>query len=320
MNKNYSNFYKNIINKEKKSINAMLDTLPLEVINKAINLIIERKGDIVITGLGKSGLICKKLAATFSSLGTKAVFMHAAEALHGDLGMIDVQDLIIAVSHSGETDEILRMLSFAKQNLNKVIYIGGNKNSTLAKCSDISIIYDVDEEACFLNLAPTTSTTAQLIIGDAIAITLAYAQDFRKDDFSRFHPAGSLGKRLLLKIKDIMINDAVILKMNDTLYDAIVNMTSKRTGISIIVDDKMSTYGVLTDGDLRRILLTNSQNIKNILVSTICTKNPHVINLEENLESALKILRQNQITSLVVCDHNNIPIGAISLHEIENIV
>jgi arabinose-5-phosphate isomerase len=317
---NNADYFKEVFNRELDAIKLTLHALPTKEINLALQMISGRSGNLIIAGLGKSGLIGRKLVATFSSLGTRAFFLHAAEAMHGDLGALNASDLIIAISHSGETDELLRLVAYARNNGNSIIAITGNKYSTLAHVADVTLPYEIEEEACHMNLAPTSSTTIQLMIGDSLAVTLAHASNFKSEDFSRLHPAGSLGKRLLLKVRDIMSSDVPMLELGSTLHDAVIEMTSKRSGMAIVRGLNGSLAGVLTDGDLRRALLEHSRDIDRVLVSSICSKSPCVIDADESLDNALRILRDEEISSLVVSDNGNTPIGAISMHEIERAI
>ena len=320
MSKNLSGYFKDVFKSELDAVSATFSTLPLTEIDRTIELILNRSGGLIITGLGKSGLIARKLAATFSSLGTKAFFLHAAEALHGDLGVLESEDLIIAISHSGETDELLRLLSFAKINNNSIIAITGHRNSTLARLADTSISYEIEAEACHLNLAPTSSTTIQLMIGDALAVTLAKEKGFKAEDFSRLHPAGSLGKRLVLRVKDVMLTDVPKLVVTSTLHDAVIAMTSKRSGVAVVVNPDQTLAGVLTDGDLRRALLKHRRNIELVLVSDICSVHPQTITIDENLDQVMQKLQLKDITSLVVIDEGGRAIGIVSMQDIERAV
>ena len=317
---NKRNYFKKVLIKEINAVNSFVNNISMEEIEKVIELLENNKGSVVVTGLGKSGIIGLKLAATFSSLGTRAIFVHAAEAMHGDLGSLHESDTVLALSHSGETDEVLRFVAFAKSNSNKVISITNNKNSTLAKKSNACICYDLEEEACHLNLAPTSSTTIQLMAGDAIAVTLAYYKKYKQKDFSRVHPSGSLGKRLLLKISEVMRKNSAKLSPESNLLEAVIEMTSKQTGIAMVLDKKSDLVGVLTDGDLRRALLHKSKEIELITVESICSKKPHKIKIDSVLDEALYIMQNKSITGLIVVDLNNRPIGVITIQDIERAI
>ena len=320
MDKMLAVYFKEVFNRELDAIKATALALPMDAISRALELISNRSGNLIIAGLGKSGLIGRKLAATFSSLGTKAFFLHAAEAMHGDLGALDSSDLIIAISHSGETDELLRLVAYAHENKNLIISITGNSASTLATKADVSISYKIAEEACHMNLAPTSSTTIKLMIGDSLAVALAQEKSFKSEDFSRIHPAGSLGRRLLLKVRDVMNWDMPVLALTSTLHDAVVEMTSKRSGIAVVLNRDNALEGVLTDGDLRRALLNHSSNIDTVLISGICSFSPRTINLDRSLDDALRVLQEESITALVALDELGFPVGVISLNEIERAV
>jgi arabinose-5-phosphate isomerase len=313
-------YFKEVFNKELAAISSSISALPSDEIDRAFEIISNSTGNLIISGLGKSGLIGRKLAATFSSLGTRAFFLHAAEAMHGDLGVLSSSDILIAMSHSGETEELLRLAAFAKKNNNLIISITGNGKSTLAKIADAAISYKIEEEACHLNLAPTSSTTIQLMIGDALAVTMAHARSFKSEDFSRLHPAGSLGKRLLIKVEDILTRNMPTLELTSTLHDAVIEMTSKRSGIAVVLSQDQRLVGVLTDGDLRRALLSHTSSINTVLVTGICSMSPHTINLDESLDDALILMKNIDITSLVVIDVFGFPIGVISMHDIERAV
>lgn len=320
MDKKGAIYFKEAFTRELDAISATASALSMDEIERAIGLIKNRSGNLIIAGLGKSGLIGKKLTATFSSLGTKTFFLHAAEAMHGDLGALDSSDLILAISHSGETDELLRLVAYARENGNLIISITGNKASTLATKSDVLISYAISEEACYMNLAPTSSTTIQLMIGDSLAVALAQEKDFKSEDFSRIHPAGSLGRRLLLKVKDVMNMDMPVLKLTSTLHEAVVEMTSKRSGIAVVLNQSNQLEGVLTDGDLRRALLNYSSNIDTVFVSEICSFSPRVISLDKSLDDALRVLQGESITALVVLNGLGLPAGVISLNELERAI
>jgi arabinose-5-phosphate isomerase len=313
-------FFEVIFSKELESIKAAYSNFQRSEIDSAINLIANTSGSIIFAGLGKSGLIGKKLAATFSSLGTRAFFLHAAEAMHGDLGVLHPSDLVVAISHSGETNELLRLVCYALENKNKIVAITGNKNSALARVSSSSIVYSLTDEACHMNLAPTSSTTIQMMIGDALAVTIAYIKKYSSEDFSRIHPAGNLGKRLLLKVHDIFNERAAVLSRNSSLYDAVIEMTSKHTGIAIVINEDKTLAGVLTDGDLRRVLLKQPQQIQSIQVADFFTKRPRTIGLNDTLDSALRLIQKELITGLIVVDAAGLPKGVITINDIEQTI
>lgn len=285
--------------------------------NKICNLILSCNGKVILTGIGKSGHIASKIAATLSSLGTPSFFIHPSEAMHGDIGMINTNDIIIAISHSGASEEVIQLIPSIKRLNIPFITITGNKDSVLAKNSLASILTEIPKEACPLGLAPTASTTAALAIGDAIAIALVDAKNFTHKDFALSHPGGSLGRRLLLKISDIMISDKNIPLVSDKtcLKEALITMTSKAIGIVGVIDAKQKLIGIFTDGDLRRTLETepdikfHSTYISSVMNKKFITVDPSILASE-----AVNILEQNKINSAFVLDQNNKVIGAFNLH------
>lgn len=268
--------------------------------SKAIDLILNSGGKVVITGMGKSGLICKKIAATFASTGTPAFFLHPAEGVHGDLGMLMKGDVVIAVSNSGETEEIIRILPLIKRMGVKLIAMTGDLKSNLAKAGDVVIDIAVKEEACPLGLAPTASTTAALAMGDALAVALLEKKGFKERDFALLHPAGSLGKRLL-KIDELMHTgkDIPLVNINASMKDAILEITAKRLGITAVLDKNNRLVGVITDGDLRRAL-EKGGDILNKEIKDVMTKNPKKIEKGAFAESALKVMEDYSITTLFI--------------------
>ncbi|MEK6599726.1 MAG: KpsF/GutQ family sugar-phosphate isomerase [Deltaproteobacteria bacterium] len=268
--------------------------------SKAIDLILNSGGKVVITGMGKSGLICKKIAATFASTGTPAFFLHPAEGVHGDLGMLMKGDVVIAVSNSGETEEIIRILPLIKRMGVKLIAMTGDLKSNLAKAGDVVIDIAVKEEACPLGLAPTASTTAALAMGDALAVALLEKKGFKERDFALLHPAGSLGKRLL-KIDELMHTgkDIPLVNINASMKDAILEITAKRLGITAVLDKNNRLVGVITDGDLRRAL-GKGGDILNKEIKDVMTKNPKKIEKGAFTESALKVMEDYSITTLFI--------------------
>ncbi|BAI80509.1 arabinose-5-phosphate isomerase [Deferribacter desulfuricans SSM1] len=284
---------------------------------KAVDIIYNCKGRLVVTGMGKSGLIGKKIASTFASTGTPSLFLHPAEGVHGDLGMIVKGDVVLAISNSGETDELVSILPIIKRLGVPLISIVGRLNSTLAKRSDCVLDASVEKEACPLNLAPTASTTAALALGDALAVALLEKRGFKEEDFALFHPSGSLGKRLLLKVSDIFhMGDKVpVVKSDVTVTEAILEMSSKGFGCTTIVDDNGALIGVLTDGDLRRGL----EKYKDLFernVMDIASKNPKTIDEDSLAAKALQIMEKYSITSLIVIDDKKRPYGIVHLHDL----
>ncbi len=275
------------------------------------------KGRIVVTGMGKSGHISKKIAATFSSTGSPAFFMHPGEASHGDLGMLTRQDVVIAISNSGHTNEILMLLPLIKRLEIPLIALTGNPESTLAKMADVSLDISVEQEACPLGLAPTTSTTVSLVMGDALAIALLQARGFNAADFALAHPGGALGKRLLLKIDDIchVGNEVPIVDENVTIRDALIEVTEKKLGMTCVVNHLGQLSGIYTDGDVRRTL-TQQFDINSTVLKEVMTKNCQTIAFGTLAAEALAILQKYSITSLVVTDESGQPKAVVHLHDL----
>ncbi len=283
----------------------------------ACRLCMATPGRVVVTGMGKSGHIASKIAATLASTGTPAFFMHPAEASHGDLGMITEQDLLLAISYSGETDEILTILPLVKRMGAKLVTMTGNPDSTLAKTADVHLDVGVTEEACPLNLAPTASTTATLAMGDALAVALLKSRGFTAEDFARSHPSGSLGKRLLLRVSDVMRTDgevpAVLADVN--LRDGLMEMTQKGLGMTAIVDNERKILGIFTDGDLRRAL-DEGADVHETKMSDIMHTNCRTTTADILAAEAVNILEENKITSLLVADDDRRLVGALNIHDL----
>lgn len=283
----------------------------------ACHLCLATPGRVVVTGMGKSGHVSNKIAATLASTGTPAFFMHPAEASHGDLGMLTSQDLLLAISYSGETDEVVTILPLVKRMGAKLLSITGNANSTMAKAADVHLDISVSEEACPLNLAPTASTTATLAMGDALAVALLKCRGFTAEDFARSHPSGSLGKRLLLRVSDVMRSGDRVpaVRADVSLTDGLMEMTDKGLGMTAIVDEKNSIKGIFTDGDLRRTLDAGADihttRLRDIMQTDCKTTTPDVLAAE-----ALHILEENRITSLLVVDDDDKLVGALNIHDL----
>ena len=283
----------------------------------ACRLCVDTSGRVVVTGIGKSGHISSKIAATLASTGTPAFFMHPAEASHGDLGMITNQDLLLAVSYSGETDEVVTILPLVKRMGAKLISMTGNPNSTLAKAADVHLDVAVDEEACPLNLAPTASTTAMLAMGDALAVALLKNRGFTAEDFARSHPSGSLGKRLLLRVADVMHSDADVPAVGPDvrLRDGLIEMTEKGLGMTAIVDEQNRILGIFTDGDLRRALDTGV-DVHETRMRDVMHTNCKTTRADTLAAAAVHQLEENKITGLLVADEDNRLIGALNIHDL----
>jgi len=283
----------------------------------ACKLCLQVPGRVVVTGMGKSGHVSNKIAATLASTGTPAFFMHPAEASHGDLGMITSQDLLLAISYSGETNEVVTILPVVKRIGAKLLSITGNPKSTMALAADVHLDISVSEEACPLNLAPTASTTATLAMGDALAVALLKSRGFTAEDFARSHPSGSLGKRLLLRVSDVMRSGDRIPAVSDdaSLRDGLMEMTDKGLGMTAIVGEDMQLKGIFTDGDLRRTLDSGADihatQIRDVMHSNSTTASDDTLAAE-----ALHLLEENKITSLLVTDSDNKLIGALNIHDL----
>ena len=283
----------------------------------ACRLCMDTTGRIVVTGMGKSGHIGNKIAATLASTGTPAFFMHPAEASHGDLGMITSQDVMLAVSYSGETDEIVTILPLVKRMGAKLISFTGNRKSTLGDAADVHIDVSVEEEACPLNLAPTASTTATLAMGDALAVALLKIRGFTAEDFAMSHPSGSLGKRLLLRVADVMRTDDAIPQVTADvrLKDGLLEMTQKGLGMTAVVDDQRRILGVFTDGDLRRAL-DGGVDIHETTMNDIMHRECKTTSSEVLAMEAVHLMEENKITALLVADEDNRLIGALNIHDL----
>jgi len=274
-------------------------------------------GRVVVTGMGKSGHIAGKIAATLASTGTPAFFVHPGEASHGDLGMITRQDVVLALSNSGETEEVLTILPIIKRIGVPLIALTGNSQSTMAKFATVHIDVSVEQEACPLGLAPTSSTTAALVMGDALAVSLLEARGFTRDDFALSHPGGSLGKRLLLMVEDIMHvgNEVPVVTETALISDALLEMTEKKLGMTAIVDAEQRMMGIFTDGDLRRMLGRNL-DIHNTSITEVMTSSCTVIQADILAAEAMQIMEQKKINALMVVDQDQRPIGALNMHDL----
>jgi len=312
-NKNILNIAKSVITIEKNAISQLESQLTNDFV-EAVQLIFFSKGRVIVAGVGKSANIANKMVATFNSTGQPAVFLHAADAIHGDLGNIQKDDVVICISKSGNTEEIKYLLPLIKDLGNKIISICGNSNSYLAKESNLFLDSTVEKEACPNNLAPTSSTTAQLVLGDALAVCLLKLNNFSDNDFARFHPGGSLGKRLFLKVSDLLSDfSKPIVSPTDSINSVIVEISNKRLGSTAVLENN-KLIGIITDGDLRRMLEKN-QNINVLQASDIMTENSKTINSTTLASDALYIMEQNNISQLIVMD-GNIYCGIVHIHDI----
>ena len=283
----------------------------------AVELLHGCKGRIVVSGIGKSGHIARKIAATFASTGSPAFFVHPAEASHGDLGMVTRDDVFVALSNSGETDELLTIIPIVKRTGAKLIALTGAPNSSLAKLADAHLDTSVEKEACPLNLAPTTSTTAALAMGDALAVALLDARGFKAEDFIRSHPGGRLGRKQLMHVSEVMRSfaDTPKISVDASLQDALLEMTSKRMGMVVILDANKKVFGILTDGDLRR-LLEKTTNLDGIKLESATTADPRTIPAELLAEEAIEMMEKHRINHLVVTDDKGHLLGALNLHDL----
>ena len=283
----------------------------------AVELLHGCKGRIVVSGIGKSGHIARKVAATFASTGSPAFFVHPAEASHGDLGMVTRDDVFVALSNSGETDELLTIVPIVKRTGAKLIALTGAPNSSLAKLADAHLDTSVEKEACPLNLAPTTSTTAALAMGDALAVALLDARGFKAEDFIRSHPGGRLGRKQLMHVSEVMRSfaDTPKISVDASLQDALLEMTSKRMGMVVILDANKKVFGILTDGDLRR-LLEKTTNLDGIKLESATTADPRTIPAELLAEEAIEMMEKHRINHLVVTDDKGHLLGALNLHDL----
>ncbi len=307
---------KRVLAIEARAITALVDRLD-ERFTKAIELLHRCAGKVVVSGMGKSGLIGQKIAATLASTGTPAFFVHPADGVHGDLGMLARQDALLAISNSGETEEVLKLLPFMKRLSIPIIALTGRMQSTLAKNSDVVLDVSVAEEACPLGLAPTSSTTATLAMGDALAVALLQKRGFKEEDFAQFHPGGTLGRRLLWKVRDLMHQGDAIprVKATASAREAILEMTSKKLGMTTVVTAAGQLAGVITDGDLRRFLEKGS-NIAKAKATDLGSKSPRTIQADALAAKALQTMEQFSITTLVVVDERKRLAGVIHLHDL----
>jgi arabinose-5-phosphate isomerase len=284
--------------------------------DRAVQLLYECRGRVIVTGMGKSGLICRKISATLSSTGTAAWFLHPAEAIHGDLGAIREDDVVIALSYSGETEELLRLLESIRRLGARLIALTGDPSSTLARAADVVLDCGITEEACPMNLVPTASTTAALAMGDALAMTLLARKGFREDQFASLHPGGRLGRRLM-RVEHVMhAGDAApIVRVSTPMPDVVHEMSSKRLGMTCVVGDDGGLAGVFTDGDLRR-LMGRASNVLALSAGDVLTPNPITIGRELLAVEALRIMEAHKITSVVVVDDRRVVEGVVHLHDL----
>lgn len=307
---------KDVLDIEAKAILRLKNNIG-DDFDKAVDILYNCKGRVIVTGMGKSGLIGKKIAATMSSTGTPAYFLHPAESTHGDSGVITRNDVIIAISNSGETQELLNLLPLIKRFGCEMIGMTGNLNSTLAKTSEVTLDISVEREACPLGKAPTASTTATLAMGDALAVCLMEKKGFTKEDFLMYHPSGKLGKGLTYKVRDLMItgDKMPVVSDDETFTDVINTISEYKLGMAMVVDSDRKLSGVLTDGDIRRTVI-KYQDISKLRIKDVMTSNPKRITSDAYAASALNLMEKFSITVLAVVDENNIPVGVIHVHDL----
>ena len=283
---------------------------------RVVNLILHSQGRLVVTGIGKSANVAAKIVATLNSTGTPSIFMHASDAVHGDLGIIQKEDIVLVLSKSGNTPEIKVLLPLIKNFGNPIIGMTANKESFLAKNADFLLYTPMEKEACPNNLAPTTSTTLQMVMGDALAVALLYNKDFKEQDFAKYHPGGSLGKKLYLRVSDIVSNNEIpASKPVDTLKDVILEITKKRMGATAVLDEEGKISGIITDGDVRRMLQKNT-DISSVFAHHLMSKSPKTIEENEMAVKALKKMKENNISQLLVVDEAGNYKGMIHLHDL----
>lgn len=307
---------KEVVAIEAEAVAALSDRID-EHFGSAVDMILNRKGRVIVTGMGKSGLVARKIVATFNATGTPSLFLHPSDAVHGDIGVVRKDDVVICISKSGDTAEIQLLFPLFRRIGVPIISMVGNTNSKLAKASDIVLDVSVREEACPLDLAPTASTTATLVFGDALAMALLDRRGFTAEEFAMYHPGGNLGKRLLLKVEELMVtgNAVPIVKRDVHVRDAILEITSKRLGATCVVDGDGKLMGIVTDGDLRR-LLQKTTDVTNVSAEMAMSKHPKTIKKDVLAAVALQEMEAHNITQLVVVDELHKPIGMIHLHEL----
>ena len=304
-----------VLRTEAAAILGLVDRIDGEF-ERAVQLLFECRGRVIVTGMGKSGIICRKIAATLSSTGTSAWFLHPAEAIHGDLGAIREEDVVVALSHSGETDELVRLLESIRRIGARLIAMTGDPKSTLARAADVTLDCSIAEEACPMNLVPTASTTAALALGDALAMTLLVRKGFREEQFASFHPGGKLGRRLM-RVENVMHSGAAapIVRTTAAMPDVIHEMSSKRLGMTCVIDAGDVLVGVITDGDLRRLML-RTKDVVPLTASEVMTPRPITIARDVLAVEALKIMETHKITSVVVAGPRGTVEGVVHLHDL----
>lgn len=304
-----------VLRTEAAAILGLIDRLD-DRFERAVDLIAACRGRVIVTGMGKSGIICRKISATLSSTGTPAFFLHPAEAIHGDLGVVQANDVVLALSYSGETEEILRLLETIRRLGARLIAVTGFPSSTLGVAADIALDCRVTEEACPLNLVPTASTTAALALGDALAMTILVRKGFREEDFANLHPGGKLGKRLM-RVEQLMHGGkrTPVVRVDTAMRDVIYEMSSKKLGMTAVVDDRSRLVGIITDGDLRRHMTTTAQ-ILDQTAGDVMTRNPVTVARSMLAVEVMPIMEGRKITSLVVVDDEHVVEGVLHFHDL----
>ena len=312
----FKNVIKEVLLTEARELEKAAENISFDI-DKAIDLIVNSKGKLIITGVGKSGLVGAKIAATLASTGTSSFFLHPTEAMHGDLGMIGPNDIVLGISYSGESEELVQILPHLKRFNIPLIAMARNANSTLARYSDVFIDITVEVEACPLDTAPTSSTTLTMAMGDALAVCLMKKRNFQKEDFASFHPGGSLGKKLFIKVDDLLRKENLpVVSRETTLKDAIIVMSEGRLGSVVITDDNNKVVALLSDGDLRRGLMNENFTI-DCKVEEVATMNPKTLNNKDLLASdALQVVEDLKIQLLIVTDKNNELVGLLHIHDL----
>jgi arabinose-5-phosphate isomerase len=300
---------------ESKEI-ANLSTLLTIDFENAVKSIINSKGKLIISGMGKSGIVGKKIAATLASTGTPSFFLHPGEAYHGDLGMVEKEDIVLLISNSGETDEVLKIIPFLKHQKNTTISMSGNPDSSLAKNTDFHLNISVNVEACPLQLAPTSSTTSTMVMGDALAVALMKLRDFKDVNFARFHPGGSLGKRLLQNVGNVMKKDSLpLITPNESIKKVINILSSGKCGLAVVVNDN-TIIGVISDGDIRRAMESNETNFFKLIALDIMTKEPHTVLETTKLKIAGDLMFSKKINSLIVENDKGLLVGIVQSYDL----
>lgn len=304
-----------VIQTEAEQIANLLDSLD-DNFEQAVNVILQSKGKLIISGMGKSGIIGKKICATLASTGTPSFYLHPAEAYHGDLGMIEQQDIVLLISNSGETDEVLKLIPFLKEQGNITLSMSGNEHSTLAKNTHYHLSIAVKEEACPLQLAPTCSTTATLVMGDALAVTLMQLRQFKDKHFARFHPGGSLGRRLLMTVKDVMQTQNLPRCHTDTkVHDVVHAITQGKCGLVVVLQDN-NILGVVTDGDIRRAMETQESIFFTLSAVDLMSTQPKIIQQTARLTEVSEVMEENKINSVLVTDEQQTFVGVVQMYDL----